>query len=144
MTSKRSRERKSFGLFLICYVCSYFRFWLGYAVGNWLDSYLLLIFGGIPWQVYFQRVLSSDTGNFRFDNFLHFDFFSLNPNNFYNCMWYLICLISTAALFPLDGLFSNRNTYRSNEISYKTTTRSGSSASTLITRQKSAFDGKLI
>jgi len=26
-----------------------------------LVSYLLLMFGGIPWQVYFQRVLSSDT-----------------------------------------------------------------------------------
>ena len=26
---------------------------------NWWDSALLLVFGGIPWQVYFQRVLSS-------------------------------------------------------------------------------------
>jgi len=26
---------------------------------NWWDSALLLIFGGIPWQVYFQRVLAS-------------------------------------------------------------------------------------
>ncbi len=26
---------------------------------NWLDFALLLIFGGIPWQVYFQRVLSA-------------------------------------------------------------------------------------
>ncbi|MEK6479323.1 sodium:solute symporter family protein [Catalinimonas sp. 4WD22] len=26
---------------------------------NWCDSALLLIFGGIPWQVYFQRVLAS-------------------------------------------------------------------------------------
>nr|WP_240511841.1 sodium:solute symporter family protein [Paludifilum halophilum] len=26
---------------------------------NWWDSALLLIFGGIPWQVYFQRVLSA-------------------------------------------------------------------------------------
>ena len=26
-------------------------------------SYLLLMFGGIPWQVYFQRVLSSDTAH---------------------------------------------------------------------------------
>ena len=34
----------------------------GWAVGEWMDFYLLLIFGGIPWQVYFQRVLSSDTG----------------------------------------------------------------------------------
>ncbi|ELU07259.1 hypothetical protein CAPTEDRAFT_98096 [Capitella teleta] len=30
-------------------------------LGNWFDSGLLLIFGGIPWQVYFQRVLSSKT-----------------------------------------------------------------------------------
>ncbi|KAI0222413.1 High-affinity choline transporter 1 [Lamellibrachia satsuma] len=28
-------------------------------IGLWIDSGLLLIFGGIPWQVYFQRVLSS-------------------------------------------------------------------------------------
>jgi len=34
----------------------------GWAFGEWADYYLLLIFGGIPWQVYFQRVLSSDTG----------------------------------------------------------------------------------
>lgn len=27
--------------------------------GTWVDYYILLIFGGIPWQVYFQRVLSS-------------------------------------------------------------------------------------
>lgn len=27
-------------------------------IGIWIDSMLLLIFGGIPWQVYFQRVLS--------------------------------------------------------------------------------------
>ena len=27
----------------------------------YLDNGLLLIFGGIPWQVYFQRVLSSKT-----------------------------------------------------------------------------------
>lgn len=38
--------------------------WLGvwpenYWIGNYVDSALLLIFGGIPWQVYFQRVLSS-------------------------------------------------------------------------------------
>ncbi|XP_060599124.1 high-affinity choline transporter 1-like [Ruditapes philippinarum] len=30
-------------------------------IGLYLDSYLLLIFGGIPWQVYFQRVLSAST-----------------------------------------------------------------------------------
>jgi len=29
--------------------------------GNWLDYALLLTFGGIPWQVYFQRVLSCKT-----------------------------------------------------------------------------------
>ncbi|XP_014784668.1 high-affinity choline transporter 1 [Octopus bimaculoides] len=28
-------------------------------IGSYTDSYLLLIFGGIPWQAYFQRVLSS-------------------------------------------------------------------------------------
>ncbi len=30
---------------------------------NWWDSALLLIFGGIPWQVYFQRVLSAKNEN---------------------------------------------------------------------------------
>ncbi|XP_062608123.1 high-affinity choline transporter 1-like [Saccostrea cucullata] len=29
--------------------------------GVYIDSFLLLIFGGIPWQVYFQRVLSART-----------------------------------------------------------------------------------
>lgn len=37
--------------------------WVGHIAsdrwGVWVDVYLLLIFGGIPWQVYFQRVLSS-------------------------------------------------------------------------------------
>jgi len=37
--------------------------WLGSwdytQTGGWIDSALLLIFGGIPWQVYFQRVLSA-------------------------------------------------------------------------------------
>jgi len=37
--------------------------WLGTwstpYTGGWIDSALLLIFGGIPWQVYFQRVLSA-------------------------------------------------------------------------------------
>ena len=37
--------------------------WLGSIqaadIGSWADSALLMIFGGIPWQVYFQRVLSS-------------------------------------------------------------------------------------
>ncbi len=32
---------------------------LGSYYWNWWDYALLLIFGGIPWQVYFQRVLSS-------------------------------------------------------------------------------------
>lgn len=32
---------------------------LGDYYFNWWDNALLLIFGGIPWQVYFQRVLSS-------------------------------------------------------------------------------------
>lgn len=40
--------------------------WLGTltidpSIGLYIDSYLLLIFGGIPWQVYFQRVLSAKT-----------------------------------------------------------------------------------
>lgn len=29
------------------------------AVGSWFDSAFLLVLGGIPWQVYFQRVLSA-------------------------------------------------------------------------------------
>ncbi|KHJ76583.1 hypothetical protein OESDEN_23797, partial [Oesophagostomum dentatum] len=29
----------------------------------WIDCMLLLVFGGIPWQVYFQRVLSSKTSS---------------------------------------------------------------------------------
>jgi len=38
--------------------------------GVWVDVYLLLIFGGIPWQVYFQRVLSSrDSNTARFLSF---------------------------------------------------------------------------
>ncbi|XP_078494547.1 high-affinity choline transporter 1-like isoform X2 [Ciona intestinalis] len=41
--------------------------WLGTwdisTTGLWIDSALLLIFGGIPWQVYFQRVLSSDSAS---------------------------------------------------------------------------------
>jgi len=32
---------------------------VGPLIGYWLDSGLLLIFGGIPWQVYFQRVLAA-------------------------------------------------------------------------------------
>jgi high affinity choline transporter 7 len=37
--------------------------WIGFVspkeYWSYLDNGLLLIFGGIPWQVYFQRVLSS-------------------------------------------------------------------------------------
>lgn len=36
---------------------------LGNYYWNWWDYALLLIFGGIPWQVYFQRVLSSKDEN---------------------------------------------------------------------------------
>ncbi|XP_050392147.1 high-affinity choline transporter 1 [Patella vulgata] len=32
-----------------------------FRAGSYIDSFLLLIFGGIPWQVYFQRVLSSQS-----------------------------------------------------------------------------------
>ncbi|TMS39126.1 hypothetical protein L596_005699 [Steinernema carpocapsae] len=40
--------------------------WIGSIGGfketwSWIDAMLLLVFGGIPWQVYFQRVLSSKT-----------------------------------------------------------------------------------
>ncbi|KAL3088861.1 hypothetical protein niasHS_009153 [Heterodera schachtii] len=40
--------------------------WIGKVGGMrekflWIDNMLLLVFGGIPWQVYFQRVLSSRT-----------------------------------------------------------------------------------
>ncbi|XP_018393534.1 PREDICTED: high affinity choline transporter 1-like [Cyphomyrmex costatus] len=38
------------------------RDWLGYVksedMGEWVDGMLLLVFGGIPWQGYFQRILS--------------------------------------------------------------------------------------
>lgn len=34
----------------------------GYKVGKWIDYAMLLICGGLPWQVYFQRVLSSKSG----------------------------------------------------------------------------------
>ncbi|CDW57532.1 high affinity choline transporter 1 [Trichuris trichiura] len=45
-------------------VVSTFDQWAGTIEGVpawslWIDSFLLLTFGGIPWQVYFQRVLSS-------------------------------------------------------------------------------------
>ncbi|KAG1651843.1 High-affinity choline transporter 1 [Nymphon striatum] len=37
--------------------------WIGTVdtthIGQFIDTYIFLIFGGIPWQVYFQRVLSS-------------------------------------------------------------------------------------
>lgn len=40
--------------------------WLGriehHEWGSWLDTCLLCLLGGIPWQSYFQRVLSSQTG----------------------------------------------------------------------------------
>ncbi|MBK8501239.1 MAG: sodium:solute symporter [Saprospiraceae bacterium] len=36
---------------------------LGNSKALWWDSALLLIFGGIPWQVYFQRVLASKDAN---------------------------------------------------------------------------------
>lgn len=39
---------------------------LGSYYWNWWDYALLLIFGGIPWQVYFQRVLSAKTPNTAF------------------------------------------------------------------------------
>ena len=36
--------------------------WLGNvpfpSIGSYIDIYLLIILGGIPWQVYFQRVLA--------------------------------------------------------------------------------------
>lgn len=39
--------------------------WLGTVetidIGNYFDLMMVLIFGGIPWQVYFQRVLSAKT-----------------------------------------------------------------------------------
>lgn len=31
----------------------------GYQMGQYFDYMLLLVLGGVPWQVYFQRVLSS-------------------------------------------------------------------------------------
>ena len=33
----------------------------GAGAGVYADSFLLLVFGGVPWQVYFQRVLSART-----------------------------------------------------------------------------------
>ena len=36
---------------------------MGLHFWNWLDMAFLLIFGGIPWQVYFQRVLASKNEN---------------------------------------------------------------------------------
>ena len=32
----------------------------GKKVAKWIDSMIMLIFGGLPWQAYFQRVLSAD------------------------------------------------------------------------------------
>ncbi|GAB6018839.1 hypothetical protein CHUAL_000500 [Chamberlinius hualienensis] len=41
--------------------------WIGHLetkyIGQYLDYALLLVFGGIPWQVYFQRVLSSKSAS---------------------------------------------------------------------------------
>lgn len=36
-------------------------FWTGPAIINWWDVSLMLVFGGIPWNCYFQRVLSCQT-----------------------------------------------------------------------------------
>ena len=37
--------------------------WIGeiknYEIAKWIDSMIMLIFGGLPWQAYFQRVLSA-------------------------------------------------------------------------------------
>jgi high affinity choline transporter 7 len=37
--------------------------WLGTLesvdIPSYIDTFLVLVFGGIPWQVYFQRVLSA-------------------------------------------------------------------------------------
>ncbi|XP_075056356.1 high affinity choline transporter 1 [Mixophyes fleayi] len=42
--------------------------WLGSIkkedVWSWIDSFLLLILGGIPWQAYFQRVLSASSATY--------------------------------------------------------------------------------
>ena len=39
--------------------------WFGeikdYEIGTWIDVAFLLLLGGIPWQCYYQRVLSSKT-----------------------------------------------------------------------------------
>ena len=39
--------------------------WIGeikdYQIGEWIDYAFLLLLGGIPWQCYYQRVLSSTT-----------------------------------------------------------------------------------
>ena len=32
-------------------------------VGVWVDYWFLLVFGGIPWQCYYQRVLSAKSSN---------------------------------------------------------------------------------
>ncbi|XP_043926879.1 high affinity choline transporter 1 [Protopterus annectens] len=42
--------------------------WLGTLnsedVASWIDNFLLLMLGGIPWQVYFQRVLSASSATY--------------------------------------------------------------------------------
>ena len=30
---------------------------------RWVDNFIMLIFGGLPWQAYFQRVLSANSAN---------------------------------------------------------------------------------
>ena len=39
----------------------YDSFFLLIQAGIWTDNMIMLIFGGIPWQVYFQRVLSANS-----------------------------------------------------------------------------------
>ena len=66
-----STERNTVDYALSCFTYKKNISWLGdwstlkdyKTLGQWTDSYLLLMFGGIPWQVYFQRVLSSDTAH---------------------------------------------------------------------------------
>lgn len=41
--------------------------WLGYmdaaSTGLYIDTFLLMMLGGVPWQAYFQRALSTRNGN---------------------------------------------------------------------------------
>lgn len=52
----------------------------GWGSCNWIDAYMALMFGGIPWQVYFQRVLSSDTGLTQIFLWTFFDDFYLSTS----------------------------------------------------------------